>query len=48
MCQREINILWTVKTKDPNITKEQNVKAFDMVEESHDAFSLCDEIRTCP
>ena len=36
-----------VKLKDSRRTPEQKAKVYDLIEEHHDAFSLCDEIGTC-
>ena len=46
MIDREIIDL-KVNLKDSNLTKDQQAKVYDFIEECHEAFSLCDEMGTC-
>ena len=38
---------WKVNLKDSRLTPEQKAKVYDLIEEHHDAFRVCDEIGTC-
>ena len=47
MSDREL-IEWKVNLRDSEVKKQQKVKVCDLIEEHHNVFSFCDEIRTCP
>ena len=39
---------WNTYLKDFKLTNEQQAKVYGLIKEHHEAFSLCDEIGTCP